>query len=90
MAAVPQRIERVFAINPYDYDNRYGDGIRRGNWFANMIIGSLQIPILGAVNAALENKMVLGRIMSGGYHDPHKLPADLLDEFAQVALDCPR
>jgi pimeloyl-ACP methyl ester carboxylesterase len=69
-AALPQRVKRVYAINPYDYETRYGDGIRRGNWFANFIIGSLQIPILGAMNASLENKMVLGKIMGGGYHDP--------------------
>jgi pimeloyl-ACP methyl ester carboxylesterase len=84
-AAIPQRIERVFAINPYDYETRYGDGIRRGNWFANFIIGSLQIPILGAFNASVENKMVLGKIMGGGYHDSRKLPPDLLTEFDQVA-----
>jgi pimeloyl-ACP methyl ester carboxylesterase len=84
-AAIPQRIKRVFAINPYDYEMRYGDGIRRGNWFANVIIGSLQIPILGAFNASVENKMVLGKIMGGGYHDPRKLPPDLLAEFDQVA-----
>ena len=84
-AAIPQRVMRVFAINPYDYEMRYGDGIRRGNWFANFIIGSLQIPILGAFNASLENKMVLGKIMGGGYHDPRKLPPDLLTEFDQVA-----
>lgn len=84
-ASVPQRIERVFAINPYDYDTRYGDGIRRGNWFANLIIGSLQIPVLGAASASLENEMVLGKIMSGGFHDPRKLPPDLLAEYAQVA-----
>jgi len=84
-AAVPQRLERVVAINPYDYDTRYGDGIRRGNGFANLIIGSLQVPILGAINASLENRMVLGKIMGGGYHDPHKLPADLLDAFTKVA-----
>jgi len=84
-AAIPQRIRRVFAINPYDYETRFGDGIRRGNWFANFIIGSLQIPLLGAVNAALENRMVLGKIMGGGYHDPRKLPSDLLTEFDQVA-----
>ena len=59
-AAVPQRVRRVFAINPYDYETRFGDGIRRGNAFANFIIGSLQIPILGAINASLENKWVLG------------------------------
>ncbi|MGY8635109.1 alpha/beta hydrolase [Bradyrhizobium sp. 14AA] len=84
-AALPQRIKRVYAINAYDYETRYGDGIRRGNWLANFIIGSLQIPLLGAVNASLENKMILGKIMGGGYHDPRKLPADLLAEFGEVA-----
>ena len=84
-AAIPKRIERVFSSNPYDYDTRYGDGLRRGNWFANLIIGSLQIPVLGAFNAAIENKMVLGKIMGGGYHDPRKLPSDLLTEFGNVA-----
>jgi pimeloyl-ACP methyl ester carboxylesterase len=84
-AAIPQRVKRVIAINPYDYEMRYGDGIRRGNWFANFIIGSLQIPVLGAFNAWMENKMVLGTIMGGGYHDARKLPPDLLTEFDQVA-----
>lgn len=84
-ASLPQRVKRVYAINTYDYETRYGDGIRRGNWFANFIIGSLQIPVLGAMNASLENKMVLGKIMGGGFHDPRKLPADMLAEFDQVA-----
>jgi pimeloyl-ACP methyl ester carboxylesterase len=84
-ASLPQRVKRVYAINPYDYEARYGDGIRRGNWLANFIIGSLQIPLIGAVNASLENKMILGKIMGGGYHDSRKLPADLLAEFDEVA-----
>jgi pimeloyl-ACP methyl ester carboxylesterase len=84
-ASLPQRVKRVYAINPYDYETRYGDGIRRGNWFANFIIGSLQIPVLGAINASLENKIVLGKIMGGGYHDPRKFPSDLLAEFDAVA-----
>jgi pimeloyl-ACP methyl ester carboxylesterase len=84
-ATRPQRVKRVYAINPYDYETRYGDGIRRGNWFANLIMGSLQIPILGAFNASLENRAVLGKIMGGGFHDPRKLPADLLTEYDRVA-----
>jgi len=28
---VPERIKAVYAFNPYDYETRYGDGIRRGN-----------------------------------------------------------
>ena len=84
-ASLPQSVKRVYAINPYDYETHYGDGIRRGNWLANFIIGSLQVPVLGAINASLENKMILGKIMGGGYHDPRKLPADLLAEFDEVA-----
>ncbi|MCK1546532.1 alpha/beta hydrolase [Bradyrhizobium sp. 147] len=84
-ASLPQRVKRVYAINPYDYETRYGDGIRRGNWLANFIIGSLQIPVLGAVNASVENKLILGKIMGGGFHDPRRLPADLLAEFNEVA-----
>lgn len=84
-AAIPQRVKQVYAINPYDYETRYGDGIRRGNWFANFIVGSLQVPFLGAFNAAIENKLVLRKIMSGGYHDPRKLPPDLLNEFEKTA-----
>lgn len=84
-ATVADRVIRVFAINPYDYEMRYGDGIRRGNWLANVIMGSLQIPVLGAINASLENKMILRRIMGGGYHDPRNLPPDLLDAFDKAA-----
>ncbi len=84
-AALPERVRRVYAVNPYDYETRYGDGIRRGNALANLIIGSLQIPLLGALNAALENKIILSKIMGGGYHNPRKLPADLLSEFEEVA-----
>ncbi len=84
-AAIPGKIKRVVAVNAYDYETRYGDGIRRGNWFANFIIGSLQIPVLGAFNASMENKIVLRKIMAGGYYDPRKLPDDLLTEFDQVA-----
>lgn len=83
-AEVPDRVRAVYALNPYDYETRYGDGIRRGNWFANIIIGSLQIPVFGAMGAALENRLVLGKIMAGGYADPRKLPADLLAKFDET------
>ena len=78
---VPERIKAVYAFNPYDYETRYGDGIRRGNEFANVIIGSLQIPVLGALCAAMANPWILGRIMAGGYADPRKMPADLIAIF---------
>lgn len=84
-AEVPDRIRAVYAFNTYDYETRFGDGIRRGNWFANLIIGGLQVPVFGPIGGALENRVVLGKIMAGGYADPRKLPADLLTEFDTVA-----
>jgi pimeloyl-ACP methyl ester carboxylesterase len=83
-AAIPQRIRGVIALNTYDYETRYADGLRRGNLFANVIVGSLQIPVIGPINASLENSVVLRKIMGGGYHDPRKLPQDLVTEFDRV------
>lgn len=84
-AEVPDRIRAVYALNTYDYETRFGDGIRRGNWFANLIIGSLQVPVFGPIGGALENRFILGTIMGGGYADPGTLPVDLLTEFDTVA-----
>lgn len=78
---VSDRIKAVYALNTYDYDTRYGDGIRRGNWFANLIIGSLQFPVFGAIGASLANAWIIGKIMAGGYADPRKMPADLIAIF---------
>lgn len=83
-ATIPKRTRAVFSLNPYDYETRYGDGVRRGNLFANLIIGSFGIPVVGAINAALENRLFLGIILGGGFHDRRKLPADLLKEFDRV------
>jgi pimeloyl-ACP methyl ester carboxylesterase len=84
-AEIPDRIRAVYALNPYDYETRFGDGIRRGNWFANLIIGGVQVPVFGPIGAALENRFVLRKIMGGGYANPRKLPSDLLTEFDAVA-----
>lgn len=78
---VPDRIKAVYALNTYDYETRYGDGLRRGNWFANMIIGSLQVPVFGPIAAAIATPWIVRKIMGGGYADPSKLPADLLALF---------
>jgi pimeloyl-ACP methyl ester carboxylesterase len=84
-AEAPERIRAVYALNTYDYETRFGDGIRRGNWFANFIISGLQVPVFGAIGGALENRMILKKIMGGGYADPRKLPDDLLAEFDRVS-----
>jgi pimeloyl-ACP methyl ester carboxylesterase len=83
-SALPERIKAVVSSNTYDYDTRYADGVRRGNFFANIILGHFAIPVLGAVFAALENKLFLGIIMRGGLQTKRWMPNSLLTEFNRV------
>lgn len=83
-SALPERIKAVVSSNTYDYDTRYADGVRRGNLFANVILGHFAIPVLGAVFAALENKLLLGIIMRGGLRNKSWMPNQLLTEFNRV------
>jgi pimeloyl-ACP methyl ester carboxylesterase len=77
-ASLPDRVKAVVASNTYDYDQYYGDGVRRGNLLAYLVVGSFSIPVVGAVNAALENPVLLGPILRGGLYDKRKLSWDLL------------
>lgn len=81
---LPDRIGKVISSNTYDYDQRYGDGVRRGNLLANFVIGQFAIPYVGAVVAALENILFLGIIMKGGLKNKSWMPGKLLKEFDQV------
>lgn len=83
-SALPERIKAVVASNTYDYDTRYADGVRRGNFIANFILGQFAIPALGTVFAAMENKPLLGLIMRGGLRMKNWMPKQLLTEFNRV------
>lgn len=83
-SALPERIMAVVSSNTYDYDKRYADGVRRGNFIANFILGQFAIPVAGAVFAVLENKLLLGLIMRGGLSMKRWMPNQLLTEFNRV------
>lgn len=78
---LPGRIKTVIASNTYDYDQRYGDGVRRGNVFANFIIGNFAIPVHGAIFAALGNKFLLGLVLRGGLKAKTWMPNALLTKL---------
>lgn len=80
-STAPDRVSRVVASNTYDYDTRYADGVRRGNFFANVVIGNYAIPVHGAIFAALENWLFLGIAMRGGLRNKSWMPNTLLTEF---------
>ena len=81
---LPDRVKKVISSNTYDYDQRYGDGVRRGNFMANFVIGQFAIPYVGAIVAAMENILFLGIIMKGGLSNKSWMPGKLLSEFDRV------
>jgi pimeloyl-ACP methyl ester carboxylesterase len=77
---VPNRITRIVSINPYDYGESFGGGIRRssGGW----IIGFFSI--FGSYT--IEPRFLLDTVLEGAFHDPTKLPAELAREFYRTGL----
>ena len=65
---IPDKIKKIFSFNPYDYDKKFGDGVRRGNLVSRFIIWSMSLPILGNFFSMLESKIVLWLIFMGGVH----------------------
>lgn len=80
-ASIPEKIKQVIAVNTYDYETRYADGLRRGNFIANFMMWNYSIPVNGAIFAALENSFFLGLVMSGGVTYIKKLPSWLVRLF---------
>jgi pimeloyl-ACP methyl ester carboxylesterase len=79
-AELPDRVARAVALNPYDYGEDFGGGIRRSS--NGWIIGFFNV--FGKYT--VEPKFLLAAVLRGGFHDPSKLPPDLLDEFYRTGL----
>ncbi len=73
------RINRVVAVNPYDY-GRWG-GIRRSSWLANVLFTTILWPGIGPVVAGGETRAILRAVLRGGLYDGSALPEDLLEEL---------
>lgn len=80
-AKAPDKIKQVIAVNTYDYETRYADGIRRGNFIANFMMWNYSIPVNGAIFAALENRFFLSLVMNGGVTNIKKIPPWLMKLF---------
>ena len=77
-ASLPDRINHIFAFNPYDYGDKFGGGIRRGRY--GFIIGLFALFGRFTYEIAPALKLVL----SGGLVEPTKLPQSLFSEFVRV------
>jgi pimeloyl-ACP methyl ester carboxylesterase len=74
-----QRVDRVVAVNPYDYGR--WSGIRRSSPIANVVFTTMLWPGIGSVVARSRSRWVLQKVLEGGLHNRLALPAALVDEM---------
>ncbi len=74
---IGSRIRQVVALNTYDYPQ----GVERANILASVVIKMMRIPIFGLLVARLENPLILGGILQGGFYDGKKLPPSFVREL---------
>ena len=77
---VADRVDRVVALNPYDYGERFGGGIRRGKF--GFIIGIFVL--LGRYT--MELKPLLRLVLISGVANSQNIPEHLVSEFHHVGL----
>jgi pimeloyl-ACP methyl ester carboxylesterase len=79
-ADLPERVQRVVAINAYDY----AGGIARSSLLARLIVTGVLAPGVGPMLARLEPKPIMRAVLSGGVVDKTALREDYLDELIKV------
>jgi pimeloyl-ACP methyl ester carboxylesterase len=79
-ADLPDRVQRVLAINAYDY----AGGIARSGLLARLIVTAVLAPGVGRLFARLEPKPIMRAVLSGGVVDKTALRADYVDELLKV------
>ena len=79
-ADLPERVERVVAVNTYDY----AGGIARSSLLARLIVTGVLAPGLGPQIARLEPKPVMRAVLRGGLGDTGALREDYLGELLKV------
>lgn len=75
---LPGRIKEVYSLNPYDYGEKFGGGIRRSKngWMVGLF------NIFGKYT--LEPRFVTDAVMRGGFYQSERLPQDMLTEFSNT------
>ncbi len=76
------RVERVIAVNPYDYDQ--GRGLRRSSAIANILFGLNNVPLVGSTFTRFRQYPVFRKVMEGGVSHADALPPALLREMYEV------
>jgi pimeloyl-ACP methyl ester carboxylesterase len=76
------RVERIVAINPYDYAK--GRGLARSSLVGRIVTYASLVPVIGETVMRLRNFIIIKRILQGGVADKRSIPPELLNEMYQV------
>jgi pimeloyl-ACP methyl ester carboxylesterase len=76
------RVDRVIAINPYDYYK--GRGLTRSSFLGRLSTTLSDIPVVGETFMRLRNFSVVKDILEGGVAHPTAIPTELLKEMYSV------
>jgi pimeloyl-ACP methyl ester carboxylesterase len=76
------RVDRVVAINPYDYAR--GHGLARGSFVGWLTDAAAHIPVVGETFMRLRSFPITKAAFAGGVVDPSSFPAPLLEEMHRV------
>src|SRR6516164_5981633 len=76
------RVNRVIAVNPYDY--AAGRGMARSSPLARLIVATSRLPIVGETVMRLRNAVIMTSVLRGGVADPRSLSPVLLRELYEV------
>ena len=74
----PNLVKKVYSLNPYDYGEKFGGGIRRSKngWI---------ISLFGFFKSwTIEPKFILKKALSGGFYDKNNLEKKFLKELNKV------
>ena len=77
-------INRVVAINPYDYPTSYQAGLKGSSLFAKIMFTATDIPFVGEAFMRLRNPFVERKLFEGGVAVPSSLSDALYNEFSGV------
>jgi pimeloyl-ACP methyl ester carboxylesterase len=69
---------RVVSLNPYDYGEKFGGGVRRSRF--GFLIALFEL----FRSWTIETSFALKLVLSGGFVDPRNLPPSLFREFVRV------
>jgi pimeloyl-ACP methyl ester carboxylesterase len=79
-ADLPERVQRVVAVNPYDY----AGGIGRSSLLARLIVAGVLAPGIGPILARQEPRPIMRAVLRGGVVDTAAIREDYLDELLEV------